>query len=223
MRTVACYLRVYPRACGGTELQCPCRYHGRGLIPAPAGEPGPRRPFITGRKVYPRACGGTTCSTPLGYQNNGLSPRLRGTLWMICATVGGMGLSPRLRGNRLARRRARPLPGSIPAPAGNLVDADHRPEVLGSIPAPAGEPGGCRLRAVMSKVYPRACGGTPCRAILTICSCACSPGLANCTSPGTRRRHPQCPWGPRPECGIRCSPTAAGSRHVITMAPRPSS
>ena len=154
--------RVYPRACGGTEL-----FAG----PVGAGD----------APVYPRACGGTVVSITTSNNDTGLSPRLRGNLprqgrhsaahgsipapagepqiYPICQKVprvypragGGtsglsphsldsVGLSPRLRGNQDSRHQYRGTVGSIPAPAGE-------PQVQ------AGLSDGLR-------VYPRACGGT---------------------------------------------------------------
>jgi len=132
--------RVYPRACGGTQLWqigmdalhgLSPRVRGNrlaelrvraaaGSIPARAGEPSLTRHSQTPSRVYPRACGGTVndsiCPTPM------------------------MGLSPRVRGNhpdRHGRRHARR-----------------------SIPARAGEPEAARQWFELARVYPRACGGT---------------------------------------------------------------
>ena len=133
-------LRVYPRACGGTE-EGPFphlrqgglspRLRGNRLpivqqsqrnrsIPAPAGEPLDKTGLVTQYKVYPRACGGTGGLTGGG--------------------AGGAGLSPRLRGNL----------AFLPSPI----------RTARSIPAPAGEPGRDRRHVRSLRVYPRACGGT---------------------------------------------------------------
>ena len=140
--------RVYPRACGGTEVLLRREQTGLGLsprlrgnqahgvqhaegagsIPAPAGEPGPAPAAPRLLAVYPRACGGTSNIPGLNNQ--------------------AMGLSPRLRGN----------------PAAVIAQDKH----LRSIPAPAGEP--CRRCPPPPGpwVYPRACGGTPCTIIFCI-------------------------------------------------------
>ena len=119
--------RVYPRACGGTSISArspaSCTglsprlrgnpvcvlfdAHGRGSIPAPAGEPGPATARTALPWVYPRACGGTS--------GVAVSPMRRA------------GLSPRLRGNRRGRGTHRPKRGSIPAPAGE-PQGHHLPD-----------------------------------------------------------------------------------------------
>ena len=132
---------VYPRVGGGTLVELPISYDGRGLsprgrgnpnqavhdtndagsIPAWAGEP-PRQPSAgTGAGVYPRVGGGT----PMRY---------------LCP-ITGAGLSPRGRGNRQRGYRT-----------------GH---ALGSIPAWAGEPRLARSRSGKVAVYPRVGGGTP--------------------------------------------------------------
>ena len=134
------YLRVYPRACGGTPPRpstCqPCpglspRVRGnparnveghlrRGSIPARAGEPGLDVVFAVEVGVYPRACGGT-------------GP-------MLAPAVPGRGLSPRVRGN----------------PRQDFSAAFRKR----SIPARAGEPRPPDPATGRNWVYPRACGGT---------------------------------------------------------------
>ena len=134
------FMKVYPRACGGTTLppfRKGCRkglsprlrgnlafprlkLNPSGSIPAPAGEPRPRRGSRPGSRVYPRACGGTIMVQAEDRLHRGLSPRLRGNP-TIC------------RGNPAASR---------------------------SIPAPAGEPTSPVHTGSSAWVYPRACGGT---------------------------------------------------------------
>ena len=118
--------KVYPRACGGTELTPDATPLAQGLsprvrgnrfvqrlvdpqvrsIPARAGEPHPpARPRTSGR-VYPRACGGT-CRRP----RRSDSPP---------------GLSPRVRGNLLGAAERRRLRGSIPARAGEPLPVHPR-------------------------------------------------------------------------------------------------
>ena len=132
--------RVYPRACGGTELSAdiakpttglsprmrgnrPQAIRGRlgiGSIPAHAGEPSDCVAQKLGHGVYPRACGGTFEKPATMAFTSGLSPRMRGNHghWQI------------------------PL---------------RKP---GSIPAHAGEPYSSCDQTWMPGVYPRACGGT---------------------------------------------------------------
>ena len=132
--------RVYPRACGGTELEEVKGVVEQGLsprvrgnrnrhrlwrpaersIPARAGEPRAAPRLQPPSRVYPRACGGTRLSTYRAEVSKGLSPRVR-------------------RNHSL-----------VPVPAG----------FLGSIPARAGEPGSASSPATAAWVYPRACGGT---------------------------------------------------------------
>ena len=70
------------------------------------------------------------------------------------------GLSPRLRGNLFRDRVYKAMSRSIPAPAGNHA-AEHGRRVSDrSIPAPAGEPLDSIPQSQISRVYPRACGGT---------------------------------------------------------------
>ena len=131
---------VYPRVCGGTEMQPrlkgyatglsprvrgnrQCSHsasHNRGSIPACAGEPGDCWQVSCERRVYPRVCGGT-CEKPRAKSPAG-------------------GLSPRVRGNHRRRGRA--------------------PDLSGSIPACAGEPSPSRPSSPFQTVYPRVCGGT---------------------------------------------------------------
>ena len=133
-------IKVYPRACGGTDpqmaadeihsglsprvrgnLRKPYRHaHVNGSIPARAGEPQPRQHDRPNGGVYPRACGGTCGKT---YQR-----------------IGPAGLSPRVRGNRL------------------MISVQY--VALRSIPARAGEPLSSLANVTFVPVYPRACGGT---------------------------------------------------------------
>ena len=153
-------------------------------IPAFAGEPAAGSGASTPSGVYPRVCGGTSFSAVSDRLFSGLSPRLRGnrrqtllpygkrrsipafagespepTLQTVIDRVyprvcGGIacgfyiglaaiGLSPRLRGNHL----------DVPA-----VGVHAR-----SIPAFAGESSSDGLRCPVRQVYPRVCGGIPCR------------------------------------------------------------
>ena len=52
--------------------------HGRGSIPACAGEPHGRTSASVGFGVYPRVCGGTVVSLHRNHGKKGLSPRVRG-------------------------------------------------------------------------------------------------------------------------------------------------
>ncbi len=136
----ACYHEVYPRACGGTDVEQINDEITRGLsprvrgnlfgpvtyravqrsIPARAGEPPVDCSVERGSWVYPRACGGTAQSS------------------MPTADAGG--LSPRVRGNQ--------------------VTFIYRRLINRSIPARAGEPPPTCRKTSGHPVYPRACGGT---------------------------------------------------------------
>ena len=91
-------IRVYPRACGGTENSIRMVDTWRGLsprvrgnrayqwswnvwersIPARAGEPALMSREDIADEVYPRACGGTPGPLRSPFRNSGLSPRVRG-------------------------------------------------------------------------------------------------------------------------------------------------
>ena len=170
-------LRVYPRACGGTEVGARSLRYPKGLsprmrgnrharprhgfrmgsIPAHAGEPGCLDPVYARDRVYPRACAGNpTPAHARGTQrergcrgvSRGLSPRMRGNRPRACGGTGG------------ATWLAGPYGGLSPRMRGNPQVAAGRDAALGSIPAHAGEP---RLHFPgigVAGVYPRACGGT---------------------------------------------------------------
>ena len=172
---------VYPRACGGTSVS-PLGYrlrmglsprlrgnpdlHAGGAcrwrsIPAPAGEPAPRRCGTSIVTVYPRACGGTSQECHF-----------------VTSTVG---LSPRLRGNPCRRAPSSSMMGSIPAPAGEPACgttcwgySEVYPRACGGTwplvyeywddwglsPRLRGNLIVQWLALGQSVVYPRACGGT---------------------------------------------------------------
>ncbi|KPQ08598.1 MAG: hypothetical protein HLUCCA12_01930 [Rhodobacteraceae bacterium HLUCCA12] len=152
-----CFLRVYPRGCGGTTAAPYAvnikrglsprmrgnlvrrRHHSSlsGSIPADAGEPSPRATHAVSKWVYPRGCGGTV---PLE-----------------CRTRSLRGLSPRMRGNQPRERR--------------------RYRRIGSIPADAGEPIWNSQYALVWRVYPRGCGGTRSRAWRDLVSRGLSPRM----------------------------------------------
>ena len=91
---------VYPRVCGGTDIQRAKSRHRAGLsprvrgnrapcgssrtrtrsIPACAGEPIPAAIRCRTRRVYPRVCGGTEPVLDDDAWVGGLSPRVRGNL-----------------------------------------------------------------------------------------------------------------------------------------------
>ena len=93
-----CFLRVYPRACGGTAcmgerlpsylglsprvrgnlIGCRVDPAGIGSIPARAGKPDQLAASEYPGGVYPRACGETLSSALRPRPRTGLSPRVRG-------------------------------------------------------------------------------------------------------------------------------------------------
>ena len=133
--------RVYPRVCGGTNLDSSCNQPGQGLSPRVRGNRLASHPILRGRRSIP-ACAGEPPDDSKRGQSGGVYPRVCGgtptpgrpedTRW---------GLSPRVRGNRRATW---------------TKTARKR-----SIPACAGEPGRARVSRHTSEVYPRVCGGTP--------------------------------------------------------------
>ena len=192
---------VYPRACGGTPWWALAAAaltglsprvrgnlrrvhpgaHGRGSIPARAGEPTSSVASSTGSSVYPRACGGTFTMPLTAPPRNGLSPRVRGNRPGVPERLGCQRSIPARAGEPRGTAppaRARPVypracggtpvwtascpcpPGLSPRVRGNrraLVDARV---AGGSIPARAGEPRSTSSIPSGRRVYPRACGGT---------------------------------------------------------------
>ena len=136
--TLSLTCKVYPRVCGGTQLDAIQKKSAQGLsprlrgnhqnaapddprfrsIPAFAGEPRRLGLDSVATTVYPPRCGGTRWNDPDPNDMQGLSPRLRGNRFEPSDCGGGKGLSPRLRGNRPWGVR-QDIPGrSIPAFAG---------------------------------------------------------------------------------------------------------
>ena len=147
----------------GNLVICRIRTGQGGSIPAHAGEPPLSAIAANASRVYPRACGGTA-ATSFGPERPS---------WVYPRACGGTepgdypgpplaGLSPRMRGNHVpARRPIRIIGGSIPAHAGEPVLNRNLPvAATGSIPAHAGEPRSRSGIVLISRVYPRACGGT---------------------------------------------------------------
>ena len=165
----------------GNRGGLPRRRARAGSIPAGAGEPekaARRRPLL---RVYPRRCGGTRQPWrgigPLA----GLSPQVRGNparsdvspivSGSIPAGAGEPSSATRSRtGRRVYPRRcggtflrglkSRQSVGLSPQVRGNPRGGDGLRPGRGSIPAGAGEPRTRMVSGVMSKVYPRRCGGT---------------------------------------------------------------
>ena len=152
-----------------------------GSIPARAGEPRWCDSNKTSHWVYPRACGGTGQQMSFWDAPPGLSPRVRGNrvlffgshkaLRSIPARAGEPSIGS--EGNGIGGVYPRACGGTpssdwrhcagyglSPRVRGNLTQHDPMPLSPGSIPARAGEPIATDLRSTLSRVYPRACGGT---------------------------------------------------------------
>ena len=106
--------RVYPRACGGTDIEdastdgqvglsprvrgnpwpSESKIPGVGSIPARAWEPSKARGCVHRKWVYPRACGGTQVDGRKGQPRYGLSPRVRGNRDPMEFEVPGNGSIP---------------------------------------------------------------------------------------------------------------------------------
>ena len=190
------FVRVYPRACGGTYTTSAALTAPSGLsprvrgnlyrlptvtrhprsIPARAGEPSPPWPTMPLRQVYPRACGGTHIRgmTEVGFK--GLSPRVRGNQTVISLSWKGSRSIPARAGepseylDHLITVTVYPR-----ACGGTPSDPACLPALLGSIPARAGEPEFAVMNRKTSEVYPRACGGTAPTRTLTLPIAGLSP------------------------------------------------
>ena len=179
-----CLPGLSPRVRGNPVVQTPV-HPSVGSIPARAGEP---RSFAMQRSlawVYPRACGGTASGHPPPPEAEGLSPRVRGNpraatepdsrYRSIPARAGEPRFSrsastasrvyPRAcGGTSMSSKTSRSGRGLSPRVRGNLSRAPARAAARGSIPARAGEPGVLENLPWLTRVYPRACGGTVIRA-----------------------------------------------------------
>ena len=178
--------KVYPRACGGTSLQNLLGAIPLWSIPARAGEPARSAAQRLPSRVYPRACGGT--AVVIGYREagKGLSPRVRGNrrgrygiapcCGSIPARAGEPGpthkqivnsmVYPRACGGTALRAAtATHSSGLSPRVRGNPRCRRTRDTTYRSIPARAGEPSSGKTRPIATRVYPRACGGTPNRGV----------------------------------------------------------
>ena len=166
------------------------------------GNPPGRGAPATRSWVYPRACGGTSSIIVWTAWRLGLSPRMRGNLHVFVSierengSIPAHAGEPCLRTSRSAPRRVyhRVYPracggtcggsgagstwrGLSPRMRGNLVAGRVGLYVLGSIPAHAGEPSTVRTMRARSRVYPRACGGTACVAMVQTLRRGLSPRM----------------------------------------------
>ena len=198
-------------------------FSSSGSIPACAGEPPawPRRR----RKiwVYPRVCGGTRRSRAGCPTATGLSPRVRGNLRHHVLDLRPQGSIPACAGEpntvSLAYDHDKVYPrvcgGTVPLTVAVRVDDGLSPRVRGnpgragfgaaygwSIPACAGEPRKRSASGLLSKVYPRVCGGTAARAPGTDEGKGLSPRVRGnreqrCGGGDCRRSIPACAGEPR--------------------------
>ena len=152
-----------------------------GPIPARAGEPFARMPFIVQSGAYPRSRGGTAAAALCAVATTGLSPLARGNLRQagrlaqaegpIPARAGepvssepGTSFSrayPRSRGGTCDSSSAHSaVTGLSPLARGNHRTSGHRHLPEGPIPARAGEPGSAAGSCAGAGAYPRSRGGT---------------------------------------------------------------
>ena len=152
-----------------------------GSIPARAGEPAAAGPVSGITRVYPRACGGTSCRRARERDHQGLSPRVRGNLSRFLSKKAPPRSIPARAGEpRWPSKNARPERVYPRACGGTESPAPHLRKTIGlsprvrgnragcplpvpnprSIPARAGEPVTAVIPMILSRVYPRACGGT---------------------------------------------------------------
>ena len=141
-------------------------------------------------------CGGTSTGSIPFQAERGLSPRVRGNPLVppvpvvpcgsIPACAGepfpgaeirnSCGVYPRVCGGTKVRCRLRAVsPGLSPRVRGNHASTAARPGMDGSIPACAGEPLSIVALSILTRVYPRVCGGTPSGAGVPLPSPGLSP------------------------------------------------
>ena len=158
-------------------------------IPARAGEPTNAPYGLPDGRVYPRACGGTTYVQAGASILLGLSPRVRGNRAQSRSAIGSsrsiparagephIGTLPRNKGEVYPRACGgtpfKPFAGKVsmglsPRVRGNLSWNRCTSTTHGSIPARAGEPICKTPDFGKAGVYPRACGGTSWRLIVSI-------------------------------------------------------
>ena len=154
-------VKVYPRACGGTDVCSPDGLSHLGLSPRLRGEPSAIALESTRNEVYPRACGGTHSRNSRHHTNPRSIPAPAGEPPRGFRILGPNPVYPRACGGtcRWESRCCR-TPGLSPRLRGNRLANESYSSSLRSIPAPAGEPGAAPARPRQWAVYPRACGGT---------------------------------------------------------------
>ena len=160
----------------------------KGSIPALAGERFVPTPVVPDKKVYPRACGGTPTNRSRRLWASGSIPALAGERKKNAVCCSEVGVYPRACGGTVdivAHRRL--SVGLSPRLRGNAHLDAFLPEFHGSIPALAGERLAVAFFALVSWVYPRACGGTDHLTYMQIDNLGLSPRLrGNVDSAGDR-------------------------------------
>ena len=191
--------RVYPRVCGGTDLNRRTGMIQLGLSPRVRGNNAspPRR--LSWRGLSPRVRGNQR-KVKVAHQTGGSIPACAGepltlNVWPASGTV-----YPRVcGGTRPALQSVGPLAGLSPRVRGNQARAAKRRASGRSIPACAGEPRLVHQRIAPSGVYPRVCGGTA--------SLTRGPIPFGGLSPRVRGNHG---YGGQPSLSGRSIPACAG-------------
>ena len=145
----------------GNHMQAATLYRNGRSIPAHAGEPvwWPLRRDVPG--VYPRARGGTCRGKDDPRHKGGLSPRTRGNRSCGLLSAHPLRSIPAHAGEPGREHRVLPGRGGLsPRTRGNRCRVLYEAALRRSIPAHAGEPREARAASIVSRVYPRARGGT---------------------------------------------------------------
>ena len=208
--------RAYPRVCGATPAAAMVRadpeglsprvrgnlprggfgWHGRGPIPACAGQPASRSSSVRLLRAYPRVCGATQRFSKHVDNDRGLSPRVRGNRVNAAIRGNNQGPIPACAGQpggRITRRqRAWAYPrvcgatdlnhvsssfktGLSPRVRGNLVLIAGFASEHGPIPACAGQPKRRSFIGHSYRAYPRVCGATLHSSLPPLTLCGLSP------------------------------------------------
>ena len=193
--------RAYPRSRGATRKRATvdCKAWGlsplprgnhqtltsrrlrAGPIPAPAGQPGPRRTGARRRWAYPRSRGATQIGGAQAAKLYGLSPLPRGNRDQSHGFAHWNGPIPAPAGQPLSYARRRPCVGAYPRSRGATTPGRHHGcrmeglsplprgnrnyggceyDLRGPIPAPAGQPADDPPARLRSRAYPRSRGAT---------------------------------------------------------------
>ena len=173
-----------------------CRRSARGSIPASAGKPKRRSTPWEPARVYPRECGETGGAGAGIPAPPGLSPRVRGNRSGIVADRLLPGSIPASAGKPEARAtsshsgrvyprecgetscrlpRLHPGSGLSPRVRGNRQPGPWQARWAGSIPASAGKPALYAYYRGSLRVYPRECGETAAKPLLSCSNGGLSP------------------------------------------------